>query len=341
MQLRSSWLLLSLLMCVTILEVSAVFNGTAVTQGQFPYLVYIVINQNYPPSYACGGGLLNSRYVVTAGHCSFGIEQFVIVGRINVDGYEQSNVVQVSNVTRPSDFGMDGIFDYDDIAIFELATPVPFVAGYTEYLSVTLTAPPIGTPLILAGFGETRTNGDTSLAHYGTIHVYPGSDCNFSSFNSTVEFCTDDPYIWSCPGDSGSPVVVKLAGSEQYTLVGVDSYAHAGPCGSKEHDSVVSQVAAMTEFIKASTPLEPVTFVNITWAQPDSTTITGSTAQGNTTSQGSSTPTTSQTPSIAGEISETTTPQPNAILNRLNGAQQIQASTMIYVVVLLLAISII
>jgi secreted trypsin-like serine protease len=45
-----------------------VFGGRLVSAGEFPYLVYIIVNINTPYSYACSGGLLNRRYVITAGH---------------------------------------------------------------------------------------------------------------------------------------------------------------------------------------------------------------------------------------------------------------------------------
>jgi secreted trypsin-like serine protease len=341
---RSTALLVLICLSIACLQANAVFNGTAVTTGQFPYLVYIVINTNHPPSYACCGGLLNSRYVITAGHCSYGEDQFVIIGKIDVNGYHTSDVVQVNSVVRPSDYNMNGIFDYDDIAIFELATEVPFVAGVTEYLSVTLTAPPVGTPLILAGFGEIETDGDTSKAHYGTIHVSPDDECHFTSFNSSVSFCSNDQTVWSCPGDSGSPIVVKLAGSDEYIVVGLDSYGHDGDCGTKQVDSVISQVAAMTQFIMDNTQLEAVTFVNITWAQPITTTTTqapapnGATTTTTTTTSGPATSTTSQSPSIAGEINPTTA-APNDIHSRLNSAQKNYTSAMAYIAVILFTLS--
>jgi secreted trypsin-like serine protease len=241
----------------------AVYNGTPLTQGEHAYLVYLMVDNGLNTTYACTGGLINSQYVISAGHCSFGNYFQVIVGRIDVQGYHTTDVVNVTKVTRPSDFAANGVFDYDDIAIFELATPVPEVAGVTEYLNIGLDAPPTGAPLTLAGFGGIGYNEWTTIAHTGVIHVAPNSQCSLYYFRPAVAYCSVDPDVYSCPGDSGSPIVVKPDGSDRWVLVGIDSFGYGGDCGRKLPDGVISKVAVMLDFIRANTQLETPTFVNI------------------------------------------------------------------------------
>lgn len=58
--------------------VSVVFGGFRATEGQFPYQVSI---QN-KISHLCGGAILNSRWIITAHHCTeaISIRDKVVVG---------------------------------------------------------------------------------------------------------------------------------------------------------------------------------------------------------------------------------------------------------------------
>jgi len=262
--------LLILVTCCT-----AVYNGVNVTQGQFPYLVYVMVDPGTSTTYACGGGIISKRYVMTAGHCSFGGRFQVITGRIDVHGYHLTDLVDVTRVVRPSDFGSNNRFDYDDIAIFELAKDVEEIPNYIQYLDVGLDAPPVGQELTIAGFGQLAGPTDTSMAHHGTIHVSPDNQCNFDSYRSDHAFCSATQNTYSCPGDSGTPIVVKPNGAQRYVTVGIDSYGHDGPCGNKAPDSIIAKVASMIQFIRDNTQLAPPNFVNLNFAGGS---ITGSTA---------------------------------------------------------------
>ncbi|KAL0483181.1 hypothetical protein AKO1_014835, partial [Acrasis kona] len=234
-----------------------------------------MVNPGQSDTYACGGGIISKRYVMTAGHCSFGSVFQVITGRIDVQGYYSTDLVDVNRVIRPSDFGSLG-FDYDDIAIFELAKDVSEVPNYIQYLDIGLNAPPVGQPLTLVGFGQLANGENTPKAHYGTTYVSPDDECHFDSYQPSVSFCTADPNLYSCPGDSGTPIVVKPAGAVRWVSVGIDSYGHEGTCGDKEYDSIVAKVASMIDFIRDNTLLAPPNFVNLTFASNGA--VTGSTA---------------------------------------------------------------
>jgi hypothetical protein len=262
---RKTLTFISCIVLLFIVSCYGVYNGIPVQQGQFPYLVYIMVNPGQNDTYACGGGILNSRYVISAGHCSFGNEFQIIVGRIDVDGYYSSNVVEAT-VVRPDTFGQNNIFDYDDVAIWTLATPVEEVPGYIEYMDLGLNAPPVGTNLELVGYGEIGVGLNTALAHYGQVTVSNDDLCRFSSYTPSVSFCLDNSNVYSCPGDSGSPLVVKPATSSRFICVGLDSYGHAGNCGQKEPDTVVTKIAAMVDWIRSVTPLEPVNFQTVDYS---------------------------------------------------------------------------
>ncbi len=223
--------------------------------------MYITVDQG-ETSYACGGGIISSRYVISAGHCSFGVSFEVIVGRISVDGYRQSDVVRVTNVIRPSNYASLG-FNYNDIAVFELEKEVEEVPGYIEYMDIGLTAPRVGDDLVLVGFGMLGPTNQTANAHYRSISVSSDSTCNFATYRPEVTFCSNSSEGYSCPGDSGSPIVVKPFTSAKWILVGINSYGHAGRCGEREPDTAIAKVATMIDFIREQTPLAPPNYQTI------------------------------------------------------------------------------
>jgi secreted trypsin-like serine protease len=68
---------LSILLLCTVISFSVasdaardvkVFGGRDVSIGEFPYLVYLIIDRGMAHSYACSGGILNKRYIITAAH---------------------------------------------------------------------------------------------------------------------------------------------------------------------------------------------------------------------------------------------------------------------------------
>ncbi|KAL0482228.1 trypsin theta [Acrasis kona] len=253
--------------CFLVTFCSAVFNGIQVTQGQFPYLVYIIINYNGDDSYACGGGIISERYVISAGHCTFGRNYRVILDTLDVNGYSSSKVVEVvGEPQRPIDFGMyngKATFDYNDVGIFTLARNISEVDNRIQFLAITTNSPPVGTKLTVVGYGQLGTNRGTSKAHYNTITVARDELCIFDDYKPAVSFCTYDTHAWTCPGDSGSPIVFKPEGYNRFVAIGLNSYGHEGECGTKEPDSVMTRLSALTNFIREKTPLAPPRFVSV------------------------------------------------------------------------------
>ncbi|KAL0477760.1 trypsin PRSS [Acrasis kona] len=253
------------LLLLTVASVLAVKGGIEVQQGQYSYLVYIMVDPGTPSTYACSGGIVSKKYVISAGHCSFGGRFQVIINRSSVRGYRLTDLVDVVKVTRPNNFGKDGLFNYNDIAIWELAREVEEAPGLVQYLNIGLNPPPVDSRIIIAGFGQLAGPTGTPNAHWGVTKVSPDSQCRFNSYRPEVAFCSVDPNIYACPGDSGTPIVVKPRDSERYVQVGVNSFGYDGPCGFKQPDSVIGKISAMIDFIRANTQLAPPTFVQVNY----------------------------------------------------------------------------
>jgi secreted trypsin-like serine protease len=249
-------LLALLLSCLASSDHQRVIGGQPVQLGDYGYLVYIVADNGLPNTFACGGGILNKRYVITAGHC-IASSLFVIYGTLSVNGYKQSNVVQVQRWIRHPKYDIET--KAWDIALLELAEDIPENFPYVHYLTVSTVAPPMGYPMQIAGYGLYEDNQDTSSPRYGTVHVGPDSGCPFSGWSSQYWFCVSDEKVRSCPGDSGSPLVVR--NGDRWAIVGIDSVTLSTDCANSSPSTAETKVANMIDFLVANTPLAEVEYV--------------------------------------------------------------------------------
>ncbi|KAL0491631.1 chymotrypsinogen [Acrasis kona] len=294
-----------LILCFSVSLVTCIFNGIPVQQGEFPYLAYIIVNTD-TGGYTCGGGIVSSKYVISAAHCTYGSSYQIILGRIDVNGYRRADLYNVKSVRRPDDFGSLW-FDYNDVAVFELDRDVPENPGYIEYMNIGLQSPPEGATVNIAGFGFLAGQTGTTIAHKGTLPVAQNSDCNvFDSFNSTYNFCANDPELYTCAGDSGIPYVIKPTGSDKWVSVGINSYTSSGLCGSRSPQGVVARISTMIQYITDNTQDAPPKFVNIDysdWSVPPTPTPTP-------TQTPTPTPTQTPTPTPTPTLTPTSTPTP-------------------------------
>jgi secreted trypsin-like serine protease len=232
-----------------------VIGGKPVELGDYGYLVYIVADSDSPHSFACGGGILNRRYVITAGHC-IASTLFVIYGRLDVNGYRVSDTVQVQRWYRHPKFS-EKTKAYD-IALLELAQDIPENYPYVHYLTVATNFPPYNFPLQIAGWGLYEGNQGTSTPRYGTVHIGPDSNCKFAEYSTFYWFCASDKDTLSCPGDSGSPLVVR--NGDRWAVVGLDSITESTDCAGARSPTAETKVANMIDFLVANSPLEPITY---------------------------------------------------------------------------------
>jgi len=223
-------------------------------------------------AYTCGGGLISEKYILAAGHCSFGDTYKVLIGKTDVGNYSASELLDVKGTIRPSNFGQYGLFNYDDVAVFELVNPVKEVPGVVEFMHIGIQEPPVGTFMNMSGYGQLAGPTQTTILHKGTTKIAPNDQCQFSDFRSDVSLCTNDATVNTCPGDSGIPFTVRPQGYPKWVSVGIGSYSHAGDCGTKQPDTVLGKVSSMVSFIRKNTPLAPPTFVDLSFDSPTLTT---------------------------------------------------------------------
>ncbi|KAE8740491.1 hypothetical protein FOCC_FOCC013996 [Frankliniella occidentalis] len=196
----------------------------------------------------CGGSLISTTLVLTAGHCASGKakETVVLAGTSDFlkrgkrgSGYEVKDIrvhpkYQAFNLEDGSSYAIY------DVAVLKLKSAVPLGAK-TGLISITkVNAPPkTGTLLTVAGWGIYKNNSDSSSKKLrrGVYTTLSRDICaqKLGSAFTAQEICTSStPNSAFCLGDSGGPAYV---GKIQYGIVSW------GNCGIKNSPSVLTNLA--------------------------------------------------------------------------------------------------
>src|SRR4051794_39496765 len=202
----------------------AIAKGADAGQGQFPSSVKLTMTgiprtdgTTYDSS--CSAGLVNPRYIVTAGHCFHDAARNPVSGPpqykstkatigvvdLNIGGGTTVDVVDVRQSPK------------NDIAVARLSKPV--TAG--KYLHIGQAKPTVGQQLVIAGWGDTDANGTPSpKLQWAKVEVSAVQATELEVHGVWPETDTS-----ACPHDSGAPYF-SLPETGDATLVAVE---HDGP----------------------------------------------------------------------------------------------------------------
>ncbi|XP_063825431.1 phenoloxidase-activating enzyme-like isoform X1 [Ostrinia nubilalis] len=230
-------------------------GGKETELEQFPWTVLLKTIFVYPDkevAFSCGGSLISSRYVLTAGHCIVDSKGTVKDVEIYLAEYDKRTFPKdCKNVLGKGQVCVENIVmhaenlhlhpEYDDnrlhndIALIRLRGNAP----YTDYIR-PICLPPINVDspelsnlrLAVAGWGR---NGQykSNIKQSTVVNLVPQSDCRSAYPGLTrMQVCAagytgED----TCKGDSGGPLMMMYAG--RYFVSGVVSGKRAdAPCGT-------------------------------------------------------------------------------------------------------------
>ena len=221
---------------------SAVADGTPAEHGIFPFSVKFTMTNIPRPdgskyNSACSGSLIAPQWVITAGHC------FHDVNRKPVSGPPQYATTATLGKDDLADPGGHTLTVVDvrqagvnDIALAKLSAPVTDIAP----LTIATTAPRVGEPLELAGWGATSSTNPTPSTHLnlGTVQVDA-----VAATTADVNGIAPHPDTSACLYDSGAPYFLPL-GTRHGMLVSVESNGPDCPHTTPETTSRVDVIAA-------------------------------------------------------------------------------------------------
>nr|XP_051708491.1 polyserase-2 isoform X4 [Oryctolagus cuniculus] len=232
-----------------------VVGGAPATKEKWPWQVSLQIHDEHQ----CGGSLIASRWVLTAAHCIFDLEEYTVRlgGRMMHGDSEQAVVIPVADIVYPSDFD-ETTFSHD-IALAVLAFSVNF-SSYIQPVCLPEKSLKVktGTLCWVTGWGQLSERVSTSLPiilQEAELSIIRFKECKaifqktlikFSRLVKTGSLCGyNSQGKDACQGDSGGPLVCELNGS--WIQVGIVSWGVG--CGRQGLPGVYTEVSVYMDWI--------------------------------------------------------------------------------------------
>lgn len=256
-------------------EASEIINGTAASTSTYPWMVFLRTSSG---DQFCGGSLISSTWVLTAGHCFLneagneidipsGATASIVLNSDSSTTLDSNAIIgQIGQIiVHPSympDRATSPNSDDFDIALVELTAAVELQP--VQLLSGTAPEVPADTMARIMGWGTTALNPENDqesispsptlltatqkiVSNEACSVVYGGSiTSNMICAGGVTATDTTD----TCQGDSGGPLTIAKGNS--YVQVGLSSFGGAGgpACGDPEAPGVYADVSALSGFIQ-------------------------------------------------------------------------------------------
>jgi secreted trypsin-like serine protease len=224
-----------------------VVGGTPAALGEFPWVVRL--------SMGCGGALLATDIVLTAGHCvpSTGANTS-ITATVGVVDLASPDAVKIRSnyVYKAPEY-----VSYDrgsDWALIRLAQPASFPP-----LPIAATAEPNAGPFTIMGWGADREGGDQQrLLRKAQVPVVDDATCGKSYRDNGANFVDEAMLcaglfgvggVDTCQGDSGGPMVNRDADGN-FVQVGIVSWGFG--CARAQYPGIYTEVSTYSTAITAA-----------------------------------------------------------------------------------------
>ncbi|XP_020493926.1 hyaluronan-binding protein 2 [Labrus bergylta] len=248
--------------------ITRIFGGLKVAPGAIPWQVSVQVrpkNSKQEFQHLCGGVLIESCWVLTAGHCiELRKDMQVLMGTLSLDTEEPSEqTVNVEEAIRHENYRETSSAVYNDIALLRLSGANGVCANETQFVKAACLPDallPDGMECTISGWGATETS------NYGSNHLLEADvllinqdKCNERAvYNRVLDdsmFCAGHLQggVDSCQGDSGGPLTCNQ--NNTHSVYGLVSWGDQ--CGRKNKPGVYTQVTHFVDWIRSKTQAAP------------------------------------------------------------------------------------
>jgi trypsin len=230
----------------------AVVGGTTAAQGQFPYVVSIVVQSTFGSSHNCGGSILNATTILTAAHCADGPAARSLSIRYGSANVTAGTMVAVRQVIMNPQWNRNTISH--DVAILKLASPMTLDGTRAAVIALAQAgSEPSGTAQV-AGWGRLSGGGSLPVQQqYASLPIVGRAACQarwdqVNNIDASM-MCAGGSGASACNGDSGGPLVQDQGGRP--VEVGIVSWGHSR-CPASSYPGVFASVASLRSWIDAN-----------------------------------------------------------------------------------------
>lgn len=214
-----------------------IIDGEDALPGEFPWQCSLRDRETL--QHLCGGSLINSRFILTAGHCVSQNNLFTAVCGSNTitPSSTEVRVKVVKQIIHPSN-----LYLQNDVALFKLERDLdlsPPTLG-----SVCLPDPNesldflAGKYAIATGWGNTEKEARPNKLKKVSLKVWKQADCvkawEKNDYNIKItdgNICIGQGDKSTCHGDSGGPLVHFNEATKRWTTYGVTSFGNSSCIG--------------------------------------------------------------------------------------------------------------
>ncbi|XP_060654202.1 serine protease grass-like [Drosophila nasuta] len=239
-----------------------IVNGHEVRLGSRPWMALLLLSNGREQEYACGGTLINERFVLTAAHC---VSRFQLVS-VRLGEHQLSTEPDCRNIGRKEkcappveDIEVEKIFKHEnyvrlnghnDIALIKLSRAVVF-SRTIRPICLPTTDVNVNENFLVTGWGKTENQTLSDVLREANIKLRNPRTCQ-QSFRREIaqsQLCVGDVARDSCRGDSGGPLSypAEYLSAQRFVQFGIVSYG-AFECGSG-YPGVYTKVASFIPWI--------------------------------------------------------------------------------------------
>lgn len=208
---------------------ASIVGGSLISIEQAPWQVGVFAFVPEVGILLCGGSILDSTHILTAGHCTYNpeteaplpAEDFLVVGgssNLSKISATEQEAEAVSVRRHPYYNYAVGAGGGDDVAVIELKAALSLTGASAKSIELTAgSTPPEGAPVNLTGYGAESIGGQPSGQLY-SLGMTLAFSRRCGGAADALFLCASTPSGSLCSGDSGSGLTTTSATK---TVVGV------------------------------------------------------------------------------------------------------------------------